>query len=485
MGRNNGWDVNRDGYDTIEWAAVQPWSDGQVAAVGSCGSGMTALQTAPARPPHLKTLFVNIPGSEKNYCYRNNVYRLSLHRGMAFWFRLLQLQHKTAPPGMGATRRRLEAASENPEEMAGWFRHLPLKSFPPAEGMGAWYFQALDHPEDGSYWWRNDVAQKLTEISVPIMHLCGWFDFALGHNLDHFTDLQQNGHSQCGQRLLIGPWGHLNLGDRVSGDVDFGPEAVVDIDHLQLEWFETWLKGIRNDALEGPPVRLFMMGENRWIEMDTWPPPTVDYQPFYFREGPGSSDASLNNGSLRFEKPSNEEKPDSLLYDPDQPIPSLASDIDSLPKDYRSLEHEMLTYTSEPLEQPFRVVGPVKATLYGCSSALDTDWVVRLCDVWPDGRSMSVCDGILRARFNHSAMDEELLVQNQVYKFDIDLWATAQTFLPGHKIRVQVTSSDFPRYDRNLNTGGPFGEEIQGKAAVNTVFHEPLRPSHILLPIMV
>jgi putative CocE/NonD family hydrolase len=148
--------------------------------------------------------------------------------------------------------------------------------------------------------------------------------------------------------------------------------------------------------------------------------------------------------------------------------------------DYNSLEGRMLTYTSDPLKNPLRVVGPVKAALYALSSTPDTDWVVRLCDVWPDGRSLSVCDGILRARYNKSTECEELLIPNQVYRFDVDMWATAQTFLPGHQIRLQVTSSDFPRYDRNLNTGGPIREEVCRQVAINTVVHDALRPSHVM-----
>jgi hypothetical protein len=173
---------------------------------------------------------------------------------------------------------------------------------------------------------------------------------------------------------------------------------------------------------------------------------------------------------LSFIEPRVDEKPDGYAYDPEHPIPSLASDIDAVPMDYRSLEKDMLTYTSDPLENPLTVVGPVRAILVGLSSALDTDWVVRLCDVWPDGRSMSVCDGILRARYRNSYECEELMVYNQIYRFDVELWATALTFLPGHRIRVQVTSSDFPRYDRNLNTGGTIGEEVRGQMAINTVF---------------
>ncbi len=144
----------------------------------------------------------------------------------------------------------------------------------------------------------------------------------------------------------------------------------------------------------------------------------------------------------------------------------------------------MLTYTSAPFERDFTIAGSVKAVLYGLSSAPDTDWVVRLCDVWPDGRSMSVCDGILRARFRNSLEHAELMAPGQLYRFDVDLWATAQAFLPGHRLRIEVTSSDFPRYDRNLNTGGPFGEEVRGQAAINTLFHDAERASHVLLPVL-
>jgi len=209
----------------------------------------------------------------------------------------------------------------------------------------------------------------------------------------------------------------------------------------------------------------------------------VSYEALYLREGNAERGESLNKGRLAFDKPQGAESTDSYTYDPEDPVPSLASDIDAIPVDYRALEHRMLTYTSEPLERPLTVVGPVRAILFGLSSAPDTDWVMRLCDVWPDGRSMSVCDGILRARYRNSSEREELMVPDQIYRFEVDLWATAQTFLPGHRIRVQVTSSDFPRYDRNLNTGGPFGEEVRGKVAVNTVFHDALRPSHLLLPV--
>ncbi len=487
FGRNDGWDLNRDGFDTIEWAATQPWSNGNVGMMGTCGTGLTQYQVAPTRPPHLKTLFVTIGGAHKNYHYRNNVYRLSLHRGMAFWLQLLQLQHETAPPGMEAVRARLEKAFQDPEEVASWFRHLPLKSFPPADTMGEWFFDPLEHPEDGPYWWSTDPTLRCSDVAVPMVHLTGWFDLALGPNLRTFTGIQKNGRTMdCrkAQRLIVGPWGHLNVGQREIGELDFGPDATFDVDAARLRWYDHWLKGIDNDAVDGPAVRLFLMGENRWIEMETWPPPGTSYEALYLREGNAENGAVLNRGRLAFEQPLGAERADSYTYDPEDPVPSLAGDIDAVPMDYGALEHRMLTYTSEPLEQPLTVVGPVRAVLFGLSSAPDTDWVVRLCDVWPDGRSMSVCDGILRARYRNSSEREELMTPNRIYRFEVDLWATAQTFLPGHRIRVQVTSSDFPRYDRNLNTGGPFGEEVRGQVAVNTLFHDALRSSHVVLPVM-
>jgi putative CocE/NonD family hydrolase len=486
-GRNNGWNLNRDGYDTIEWAAQQPWSSGRVGMSGYCGSGMTEYQVAPTRPPHLKTVFVIIGGGHKNYYYRSNVYRLSTARGMAFWLQLMQLQHETAPPGMEAVRARLEKAFGNPQEMESWFRHLPLKSYPPAETMGKWFFEALDHPEDSPFWWLTDVPLKASEIDVPIVHVGGWFDFALDVTLSAFSAVRSRGRTEdCrrAQRLIVGPWGHLNVGERQIGELDFGPEATVDFQSTRLEWYDFWLKGIDNGAPDGPPVGLFLMGENRWIGAETWPPEGVHYEPFYLRQGDGESRGSLKGGHLAFERPKGAERPDSYTYDPEAPIPSLASDIDAMPMDYRSLEERMLTYTSDPLQQPLSVVGPVRAVLFGLSSAPDTDWVVRLCDVWPDGRSMCVCDGILRSRYRNSSDREELMVPNQIYRLGVDLWSTAQTFLPGHRIRVQVTSSDFPRYDRNLNTGDPFGEEVRGQVAFNTVFHDALRPSHLVLPVM-
>jgi predicted acyl esterase len=455
---DDAWGMNRDGYDTVEWAATQPWSNGKVGMLGASYSGLTQYLTAPTRPPHLEALFVQMGwGSAYADMFRDGVYQLIIR---AWW-----------PMGMVM------------EEMESWYRHLPLKSLPPLEGLADWYFEQLDHSEDGPYWWPMDLSTRFSEVDVPIVHWNGWFDYRFDVTLDSFQGIRAHGRSErCreGQRLVIGPWCHVSP---PAWELDFGPEAVLDEDAYRLRWYDYWLKGMENGVMDEPPVRVFLMGANRWLKMEDWPPSTVTYQPVYLRGGTGRSELSLNNGGLTFETPGGAERPDSFLYDPEDPIPSLRTFEDTGPKDHRSVEGRMLTYTSAALESDLTVVGPVKAVLYGLSSAPDTDWVVRLCDVWPDGRSMSVCDGVLRARYRNSLEREELMVPGQIYRFEVDMWATAQVFQAGHRLRVQVTSSDFPWYDRNLNTGGPFGEEVRGQVAINTVFHDAMRPSHVMLPL--
>lgn len=256
--------------------------------------------------------------------------------------------------------------------------------------------------------------------------------------------------------------------------MDYGPQAIYDLHANRVRWYDHWLKGVANGVMDGPAVHAFLMGANRWLELDTWPPAGISYRPAYFHQANG----------LSFETPASCEPPDPFTYDPHQPVPSQVLYPQLGPKDYQPIEDQMLCYTSDVLQTDISVAGPVTAILHASSSAMDTDWVVRLCDVWPDGRSMSVCDGILRARYRDSLSEPTLLEPNEVYRFEVDLWSTAQVFKAGHRLRVHVTSSDFPRYDRNLNTGGPFATESHSVAAVNTIFHDAARPSHLLLPIL-
>lgn len=482
-GRDDAWGANRDGYDTIEWAAAQPWSDGNVGTLDGSFSGFTQYLLAPTRPPHLKAMYVREGPADfyADWCYRYGAHCLFL-RYWAFSQSLRFLNHETAPPGRERERERLAKAVE---ELDQWFRHRPLNDMPPIEGLADWYFEVLEHPEDGPFYWPINPSTRFHEVDTPMLHLGGWYDLFTDSVLRCYSGIRKHGktaHTRANQRLVVGPWIHGpgNTSQRQVGEVDYGPKAVYDIHEERLRWYDYWLKGLDNGAMDGPPVRVFLMGDNRWLDMEHWPPPDAAARPVYLREGEGRSDASLNNGRLTFEKPTAAERPDSYAYDPDEPV---EREFQKGPMDLRPIEPRVLTYTSDELAEDLTVVGPVRAVLFALSSAPDTDWVVRLCDVYPDGRSIPVCDGILRARYRNSVERAELMTPGRIYRFEVDMSATAQTFKAGHRIRVQVTSSDFPKFDPNLNTGGPFAREVRGQVAHNTVFHDAMRPSQVVLSV--
>jgi putative CocE/NonD family hydrolase len=394
--------------------------------------------------------------------------------------------------GAAVARDRLERALADGVEP--WLERLPLRSCPPLEGvpLARWYFDHLGHPDDGAFWEATRLATRYGEVDAPMLHVGGWFDFFLDGTLRAFQGLQAHARSAAArraQRLVVGPWIHgpAAAAERVAGEVDFGPDAVVDLTALRLRWYDHWLKGIDTGVMDGAPVRAFLMGANRWLDLESWPPAGVAYRPLFLRQGTGPAArpaAALNGGALSFAAPDAAEAPDRFDYDPRDPVPSLRRYPELGPVDQRPIEGRVLTYTSDVLDGDLAVVGPVAAVLHAASSARDTDWVVRLCDVWPDGRSLPVCDGILRARYRDSLEQLALLTPGEVHEFRVDLSSTAQVFEAGHRLRVQVTSSDFPRYDRNLNTGGPFAGESHSDVATNTVFHDAARPSHVVLPIL-
>jgi putative CocE/NonD family hydrolase len=484
--RDDGWSEHRDGYDTILWAGKQPWSNGMVGMLDGSYSGGTQYLLAPTQPDFLKALFVREGMSDiyHDFVFRGGAYQLALHRGWAINATLAHLRQNVLPEKASGLAS-LELAAKNVDD---WLRHLPLAACPPLEGLADWYFADLAHREDGPYWWPTHLSLHFHEVNVPILHLGGWFDVFLGSTLRCFQGIRAQGKTEecrSNQRLIIGPWIHgpNQIGEPVVGELDFGPQAAFDLFDYRLHWYDYWLKQVPNGIMDGPAVRVFLMGTNRWVEAESWPLPDTIYQPMYLQAGPGPTAASLNNGHLAFTHPASDEQAESFLYDPMTPIESLLTYPFLGPKDHQSIEGQVLTYTSRPLEQDLVVIGPVKAVLYGTSSSPDTDWVVRLCDVWPDGRSMSVCDGILRARYRASLTKPTLMHSGQIYRFEIDLQATAQVFQAGHWLRVEVTSSDFPRYDRNLNTGEALDTGNYGQIANNTVFSGGSRASHILLPI--
>lgn len=481
---DDGWGTNQDGYDTVEWAARQPWSNGKVGMYGGSYGAFTQYVTFPTRPPSLKAGFAIYGSHLREVAFPQGIYRLEEHRGWANWMALNCLPGLPTTADQAAIRARI---NQTWAEMDRWHRHLPLRAFPPLAGLSHWYFEHLTHPAGDPWWAQTDSTQHFGEVDVPVMHVGGWYDMYTNGTLGHFLGIRAQGrsaHCRLGQRLLVGPWAHWSTLAIPPQPLDFGPDLTFPFQEVAVRWFDHWLKGEENGVVDEAAVRVFLMGENRWLTMDEWPPAAVTFTPFYLHQGVGQTAVSLNNGNLTPERPTTDESPDHYTYDPQAPIIGYEPSTERNQLEQQGREGRLLTYTSALLTEAVTVVGPVQAIVYAASSAPDTDWFVRLCDVLPDGRSIKVCEGMARARYRTSLASEEMMTPGQVYRFTIVLNATAQTFLPGHRLRVHVTSSDFPQYERNFNTGGPFGEEVAGQVAINTIFHDRQRPSHIVLPIM-
>jgi putative CocE/NonD family hydrolase len=479
---DDGWGPNRDGYDTVEWVAAQPWCDGNVGTIGGSYAGATQYRLAPTRPPHLRAMYVRESSADywAEWVYHGGAFELAFMLEWTLRWTHNNIARLASDPAERARRKGILEKALG--ELETWQRHLPLHPNPLVEGLDDWYNEFLAHPADGPYWWRWNIADRHAEVDVPIVHQGGWFDIFVAGTLKNFTGMRARARSQAArdaQRLVVGPWVHgpWNMAKSVQGEVDFGAESVWEYNAKRLPWFDHWLRGARNSVPEEPRVQLFVMGENRWRTADEYPLPGTRETPWYLRDA----------GALTLEAPAGAERADGYRYDPDDPVPTLGGATLNIPGgayDQRPIEGRGLTYTSVPLDRDLTIVGDVRCVLHAVSSAPDTDFVVRLTDVHPDGFSRLLCDGILRARYRESTTHPTPLTPGRVYELTVDLWATANTFRRGHRIRVAVTSSNFPRFDRNLNTGGPVAGEARGQVALNTIFHDTVRPSRILLPVI-
>ncbi|NKB69989.1 MAG: CocE/NonD family hydrolase [Candidatus Latescibacteria bacterium] len=489
--KDDGDGLNRDGYDSVEWIAAQPWCNGGVGMFGGSYSGATQYRAALSRPPHLKALFVRESSADfqREWVYRDGAFEL----GFSLYWVHTVTQSNLAHLAQGEEyTRQKELLTRVRADMDDWYEQLPLYPCPFVEGLSDWHNTWLEQPEDGPYWWQFNIEKFHHQIETPTYHQGGWFDIFLGGTLKNYMGLKRRARTdqaRRSQKLIIGPWVHGsgNINKQTAGEFDFGPTAAKDFNAMRLPWFDYWLKGIDSGVMDQAPVRIFVMGRNQWRDEADWPLPDTRYTNYYLHDGSSGSIASLNDGTLATEPPAGSENPDSFVYDPYQPVPTLGGNTLGIPdgvRDQRPVDELCLTFTSPPLSDELEVTGPVQAVLFGMSSAPDTDWIVRLEDVHPDGYSRILCDGILRARYRQSYERPELLEAGKIYRFDVDLWATSNAFLPGHRLRVAITSSSFPRFDRNLNTGGPIHREAVGQVAVNTIFHDMLRPSHIVLPVI-
>jgi putative CocE/NonD family hydrolase len=353
------------------------------------------------------------------------------------------------------------------------------------------YGWMLEHPSYDEWWETYDIGVRHDRFETPALHVTGWYDTLLKGTLDNFTGIRARAateRARAGQRIVVGPWTHSGptLESTSIGDVDFGPDAGMDYDGLLERWYDHWLRDGDDAVMDFGPVRIFVMGANEWRDEASWPLERAVDTPFYLH-GTGAAGASMVDGRLDTARPIAPEPPDRYTYDPARPIPPEQSGgysrapFDPTPHQSRD---DVLVYTSAPMTEPMEVTGPVELVLWVSSSAPDTDFTAKLIDVAPDGRARMLSDGIIRARYRNGFGTPELLVPGEPAEVRIDLLATSNVFLPGHRVRVEVSSSNFPRYDRNPNTGRAFGTDAEVRTARQTIYHDPERPSRLVLPVV-
>lgn len=476
------WDPFRaeaqDGYDTVEWAAKQPWSNGKVALQGGSYLGHVQWAAAKLAPPSLVAMFPAVASTNlyANWITHGGAFRLSFNFGWG----AIRMPNRIMLPQF----RHTEAYVPPEWRYDTLLSHLPLKTMDvAAQNYAVKHWRDwLEHESYDSYWKAISDEEGFDKITVPAHTSGGWYDIFLAGTINGYTGMRTRGatgKARTQARMLIGPWGHGQ--SQKFGDVDFGPDAMQQLFEYELRFFDYHVRGIQNGLDKEPPVKIFYMGANKWKGERDWPIPGTNYKPMYIDGG----------GKLSWNQPSGAAS-DTYLYDPLHPVPTLGGNnccgTPTLagPKDQRPLElrPDVLVYTSEYLKEPVAIAGPVKFKLHAATDGPDTDWMVRLIDVHPNGFSMNVAEGALRARFHQGLDKVSLLTPNQAYEFTIDMVGTAVVFQPGHRIRIDITSSNFPQFDRNPNTGEPLGQSAKVRTAKNTVFHAPGRASHVVLPVV-
>lgn len=482
----------RDGVDMIAWAAAQPWSRGVVGTFG--GSYLGGTQWLPAReqPPALRAMAPAITFSDM---YEGNTYQ----GGAKI---LHDLRWVVADIIPGEIRRRAMRGEPPPEgadslDVNAVLATLPLADHPLIRDLAPFYRDWLAHATPDVYWRPGSPATGYEQITAPALNISGWYDIFLWSTFQNYLGMRQRGgsdHARRNQRVIIGPWTHMNFTGSFP-EREFGTFAssdAIDLTGIQLRWFDHWLKGAGNDVDQEPPVMLFVMGIDTWRAEADWPLPDTQYRPYYLHSE-GSANTFQGDGRLSDEPPG-DEPPDVYLYNPLRPVPTVGGQVilpggNAMgPRDQRAVEgrDDVLVYSTPVLERPIEVTGPIELCLFVASSACDTDFTGKLVDVYPDGRALILTEGILRARYRTSMTAPELLEPEAVYELHLNLWATSNVFLPGHHIRLEVSSSNFPRFNRNSNTGGEIASETAShyRPTINRIFHDAAHPSHLILPII-
>ena len=473
-----------DGYDTVEWAAALPYSNGKVGMFGGSYVGATQYLAAIAKPPHLAGICPTVTAS--------NYHDGWTYQGGAFeqWFD----ESWTTGLAMDTMRRRVEKSAD----FLTGSKVLPLVSYPVLEapsatGIAPYFSDWLAHPNYDNYWKQISIEDHYADIQVPVLGEGAWYDIFLGGTLRNYVRLKKEAGTEAarnGQRLAVTVGGHAGGGRKI-GAVDFGEKLDRDGDEAMLRWYDWLLKGEANGVDKEKPVRVFVMGKNEWRDEDDWPLPRAKSTRYYLHSA-GAANGLSGNGTLNTTAPA-EEKSDQYVYDPSDAVPTIGGPLccqalptGNGPQDQRPAEErkDVLVFTTAAFAKDTEVTGPVSLDLYVSTSAVDTDFTGKLVDVWPDGFAQNLTEGILRMRYRNSQEKPELANPGETYHVTVDLWATSNVFLAGHKLRLEVSSSNFPRFDRNLNTGEEQARATRMVKATNVIYHDKAHPSALIVPIV-
>ncbi len=467
-----------DGFDTQEWVGQQEWSNGKIGMAGSSYLGLVQWLSAPLRSQYLT-------------CLAPRVICGDFYNGLVYPGGALQL-NVVMTWGMRTNGR--TGQSIDYHDWTNAFRALPVGDADLSAGRALGFFKDwIEHPAYDDYWNAIDVEDKWNEIDVPAFSMGGWFDLYSADAFTNFNGIRKNGRTPEARqsRLIVGPWPHALSTSSKTGDVDFGAGSLADLDGEETRWFDYWLKGIDNGIGDEPPLRLFIMGINEWRDEHEWPLARTDWQRWHLHSD-GDANSVRGGGRLSIDTPTDEPE-DRFVYDPEFPVQTVGGNnccspdiVPWGPYDQRAVEmrSDVLVYTSDPFEEDMEVTGPIKVVLYAATDGPDTDWTAKLVDVFPTGYAMNLCDGIFRARYRESRSESRLLEPNRVYEYEIDVAVTGNVFQKGHSVRIEISSSNFPRFDRNLNTGKDYGKDGEMRVANQAVYHSREYPSHVLLPVI-
>ncbi len=482
---------SNDGYDAVEWAAALPSSNGKVGMIGGSYVGATQMLSAIAHPPHLAGICPVVTASNYHdgWTYQGGALEQWFDQNWA-----TQLATNTMWRLIAKNTNALLGAPVLPLTHYPAFNYLSLPAGAEATAeLAPYYLDWLAHPDYDAYWKQWSIEEHFSDIQVPALHIGGWYDIFLAGTLRNYMGIKAHGgtdEARKGQRLLVQIGGHAGFGRRI-GDVEFGDDALkFPSTEVVLAWYDYLFKGVQNEFAT-VPVRIFVMGENKYRQESDWPPPEAKLTRYFLHSG-GSANSLRGDGGLSLTPPK-KETPDKFTYDPANPVPTIGGSLccdaehyEPGPRDQRASENrdDVLVYSTKPLAEDMEITGPVTLELWVRSSAVDTDFTAKLVDVSPVGFAMNLTDGILRMRYRDSQEKPGLMNPDQVYKISVDLWATSNVFKKGHIIRLEVSSSNFPRFDSNLNTGADQATSREFVSATNTILHDSEHPSALLVPVI-